>query len=187
MSVIDEIEAIVIRESAITADELLASRIWNALSELPDMDARRSEALRCFEFDIDICARKSASEEATILAEIRPLDIAAAPEVAALVPFANDDCVLVRRYWACPGERLQPARETTGPFHEAARRRFRNDMEKLLECGKVHPYARGLSHVLVSQNTGTLLLNRWIMVRTGTPREQKDFLETIDLLLATRT
>jgi hypothetical protein len=187
MSIVDEIEVVVARESAIMADEPLQSRIWSALSTLPDMDAREFEALRCFEYDIDLCAHASASEEAEILAWIRPFEIAAAPEVAALIPFENDGCVLIRRYWSCPGERLHPAHETTGPFHEAARTRFRKDMEKLVERGKVHPYARGLSHVLVSQQTGTLVLNRWILVRTGTPREQKELLESIDLQLLTRT
>jgi hypothetical protein len=187
MNVIEEVEAIVVRESTITAEEPLQWRIWSALSRLDDMDARELQTLRWFEYDINVCSRESAEEEAAILAWLRPLEIVAAPEVAAVIPFANDDCVLTRRYWACPGERLLPAHETRGPFHAAARMRFRKDMEKLVEHGKVHPYARGLSHVLVSQGAGTLVLNRWNMVRTGTPREQKDLLESIDLQLATRT
>jgi hypothetical protein len=186
MNVIGEVEAIVARESDVKADEPLRSRMWSALSKLPDTDGRELQSLHCFEYAIDVCSRESAEDEAAILAWIRPLEIVAAPEIEAVIPFADEDCVLVRRYWACPGERLLPARETRGPFHEATRMRFRKDMEKLMERGKLHPYARGLSHVLVSQETGTLLLNRWDMVRAGTSREQKDLLESIDMQLATR-
>lgn len=187
MNVIDEIKAIVARESASPSNDPLRWRIRDAISRLPGIDHQEFQALRWLEYDIDISANTSANTEAEILRWLRSLEIVAAPEVAATISFEGGDCVLVRRYWACPGERLLPARVTQGPFREAARMRFRKDMEKLVEHGKVHPYARGLSHMLVGETSGTLLLNAWAIFRSGTPHEQKELLETIDLLLATRT
>src|SRR6185369_6162698 len=140
MNVVEQIKVIVARESAVTTDEPLSWRIWSALSKLPGMDGRERPLVQYFEYAIDVGSREFAEGEAAILAWVRPLEIAAAPEVTAVIPFASDGGVLVRRYWACPGERLLPALETTEPFREAARMRFRKDMEKLIEHGKLHPY-----------------------------------------------
>jgi hypothetical protein len=184
MNVINEIETIVASESARHSDEPLRWRIRSAISKVLGVNASEFSALLWFEYDISLYTRAEADAEAEILAWLRRLEIAAAPEVAAMIPFAHDECVFVRRYWACPGERLEPASATGEPFQEEARARFRKDMEKLVEHSKVHPYARGFAHMLVSETSGTILLTSWSMLQPGTPREQKDFLASIDAQLA---
>jgi hypothetical protein len=184
MNMISEIEAIVARESASHSNEPIRSRIRSGISKILGMDASVFLALRWFEYDISVDTRANADAEAEILAWLRKLDIAAAPEVAAVIPFERDDCVFVRRYWACPGERLAPASATGAAFPEAVQTRFRADMKKLVEHGKVHPYARGFTHMLVSETSETILLDSWSMLQAGTPREQNDFLASIDAQLA---
>jgi hypothetical protein len=60
-------------------------------------------------------------------------------------------------------------------------------MARLAEHGKVHPWARGFAHMYISDRTGTILLNSWPVLRSATPREQRDFLESIDFQLQRRT
>jgi hypothetical protein len=122
--------------------------------------------------------------EAEDLAWLRSLGIASAPEVAALIPVGHG-YVIVRRYWACPGEQLLPVPWTNVVFREAARKRLRRDMEVLVEHGKIHPYAgRGFSHWSVGQASGTIVLDNWYMLRPYSPYEREAFLESIDKLLA---
>ncbi|MEO7735407.1 MAG: hypothetical protein ABIY55_30925, partial [Kofleriaceae bacterium] len=157
MNLVEEVERVAARETATQSDDPVEQRIWNALSTLPDMDASEFLRLRWFEYDIAFNTLAEAAVELEMLAWLRSLDIAAAPEAVASIATGADGCVVVSRYWACPGERLEPAKPTGPPFGEDARRRFRHDMEKLAEQGKVHPYARGFAHMLVSETSGTLL------------------------------
>jgi hypothetical protein len=60
-------------------------------------------------------------------------------------------------------------------------------MGKLVERGKVHPYARGFAHMYVSETSGTILLNAWRVLKTGTSSEQLDFLASIESQLERRT
>lgn len=188
MNVIDEIHAIVARDGANDpndSNEWKGNRIQQAISELQGVESLRTLECRWLEYEIEVHVREPIDAEAEILRSIRTLEIAAAPEVAAIIPFEGG-AVFVRRYWACPGERLVPADSTTSPFALAARERFRRDMGKLAEHGKIHPYARGLGHVLVSGTSGTLLLNSWSVLQSGTPGERKNFLQSIELLLSRR-
>jgi len=182
MNIVEEITAIAARESA-RSDEPIRMRLWDAISKLPGTDASGLRSLRWFEYDISIETRADADAEAEILAWLRSLEIAAAPEVAATIP-CGGRCVLVRRYWACPGERLVQASTEGPPFRAAAWTRFRSDMAKLVATGKMHPYARGFAHLLVGETSGTILLDSWFVLRTGTPDEQRYFLETIDRVYA---
>ena len=188
MNMIDEIKGIVTRESASTSSEQLRWRIRAAISKLPDAISSDNLTSRWFEYEIDVRDQRNVNDEAEILTWLRSLDISAAPEVAAMIPIRGQECVLVRRYWACPGERLlvpDPLDSETWP--EAARMRFLRDMERLAEHGKVHPWARGDAHVYVSDRSGTILLNTWSVLKSGTSDEQHDFLRSINFKLLRRT
>jgi hypothetical protein len=94
--------------------------------------------------------------------------------------------VLVRRYWACAGERLLPVETTNARFREPARRRFRRDMEVLASHGLIHPYARGLRHWFVGDTSGTIVLNSWYALKPFSQREHDELFGWIDDLLASR-
>ncbi len=123
------------------------------------------------------------------LATLRSYSLTVAPEVVGCIPLheENRDGILVLRYAACRGERLRRAHTTSEPFNEAARQRFRHEMQVLADHGKIHPYARGLMHWLVSSETGTLLLAEWVVVRDAEADERRELLEIVDELLARRS
>lgn len=183
MNVIDQLEAIVRLETAAQSGDPLRLRIRQKVAGLPGMAVSEHSKLRWFEYEIDIAARASVEAEAEMLTWLRSLEIAAAPEVAAMIPIEGDNCVLVRRYWACPGEQIRPAKPRGESFREDARTRFRQDMEKLVRHGKLHPWARGHSYMLVSETSGSILLTGWFVLKSGTEQELNEFLESIDFQL----
>lgn len=180
MNVIEEIRKIVEREQASSASDSLTYRIKRAFSELPGAESDENVRHRVFEYEIGMGHRNSVESEAKILKWLRPLNIAAAPELAATIEVDQHNSLSIRRYWSCPGERLIPAEETNEAFAPARWDQFRRDMAKLAEHGKVHPYARGVAHVLVSASSGTILLNAWSVLKDGTEHEKRDFLQSID-------
>jgi hypothetical protein len=189
MNLIDEIKALVAGEQETGADDPIEARlrVREAISGLLGIDSRDDSVPRWYEYEIAVGVRSSVDEEAEILGWLRTLEIAAAPEVAAVFPFGSNS-VLVRRYWACPSEHLiVPEPLYPLPWPEPARTRFRRDMAKLAKHGRVHPWARGLAHMYVSDRSGTILLNAWSVLKTATEREQRDFLESIDFQLQRRT
>lgn len=125
---------------------------------------RRSGSLMHAE-GIDIETMKYAASEAenAMYAWLRSLSISAAPEVIATHRF-GDSCLVVRRYWACPGERLLKLSGSDLKLHEEARRRFAADMQRMFEQGKLYPYIRGDAHWLVSEKTGVIVLSPWLLI-----------------------
>jgi len=189
VNIIDEIGALVAGEPEVGADDPIGARlrVQEAISGLLGVDSRDDSVSRWYEYEIEVGVRSSVEAEAEILGWLRTLEIAAAPEVAAAFPFGSNS-VLVRRYWACPSEHLIVPEPFDGlRWPEAARTRFRQDMVKLAKHGRVHPWARGGAHMYVSDRSGTVLLNSWYVLKTATEREQRDFLESIDLQLQRRT
>lgn len=180
------ITAIVARESASSSTEIERVRILQAISDLPGMDAGDALERRYFEYDIEVQSQPAVDQEVRILASIRSLALAAAPEVAAVIPFGTGS-VIVRRYAACAGERLVPAELTDGRFDVAARERFRQDMAALAASGRVHTYARGLAHWFVSDRTHAIVLNRWVACEPTDPEECARFVKSIDRQLASRS
>jgi hypothetical protein len=182
MNLIDTVTEIVAREVGADSTEPVRVRIRQALSELPDMDARDILERRWFEYDIEVQSRITIDLEVGILASIRSLDIAAAPELVAVVPFGNSG-VIIRRYWACPGERLLPADPNVRPFDVAASERFRRDMAVLAEHGKIHTFARGFPHWFVSERSHTIVLNEWISCTDAKVEECRQFVKSINFQL----
>lgn len=158
-----------------------------ALRGVPWIDASDDPTFRCNEYEIRVGSTASVQEELDALASIAGLALGAAPEVVRAIAVSGRTSVLITRYRACPGERLLRADETHGPFGEAARRRFRDDMQKLVDHGLVHPYARGLVHWLVSSETGHLMLEQWIVIRAGDADDGAEMLASIDRSLARRS
>lgn len=180
MRIIEEIEAIVAREVALQG-ESLEWRIRQAIAQLPGVDSPDIQELRWCEYDLGLKSRADADEESAILSSLRSLDIAAAPEVAAVIPFADDECVFVRRYWACPGERLLDPRTFRGRCSAAQCARYRTDMERLFAHGKAHPWARGFGHMYISEHTHTILLNAWPVLQARDAYDEKlEFLEYVE-------
>ena len=93
--------------------------------------------------------------------------------------------MLICRYDATPGERIFSF-ETTDIFPtEAAQEQIRADMRILAAQGKIHPYARGAFHWLVSES-GKLFLNSWPSVRSCPPAEIEEMKERVDSVLSRR-
>jgi hypothetical protein len=185
MNLIDTVTEIVAREVGADSTEPVRVRIRQAISELQDMDTRDALELRWFEYEIEVQSRITIDLEIGILASIRSLDIAAAPELAAVIPFGNSG-VIIRRYWACPGERLVPAEPSVRPFDVAARERIRRDMAVLAEHGKIHTYARGFPHWFVSEHSHTIVLNQWISCTEAKVEECRRFVKSINFQLDMR-
>lgn len=183
VNIVDTVTAIVARELATASAEAIGVRIRRAISGLPDMDTNLLEQ-RWFEYDIGVEANNGVDLELRILESMRSLDIAAAPEVAAVIPF-DDRSVIIRRYWACPSERLVPA-ESVLPFDTGARERLLRDMSALASHGKRHAYAKGLAHWFVGERTHTIVLNQWITCEEATPEECEHFVRSIERTLARR-
>lgn len=183
MNIVNEIRAIVAREMAAPGRRDEPSRISGAIAALAGEDS--GDILERFyrEYTIQI-----GGEGLRTLAEtfewMRSLEIAAAPEVAALIP-TSDRYVLVGRYWACTEEKLLSVRSENVTFREAARKRFRRDMEVLAEHGKFHPYApRGFFHWFVGESSGTIVMDSWLALRPCSARERDQLLERLDELFA---
>lgn len=94
------------------------------------------------------------------LRQIEPLEISAAPVVAATFSATNAH-VVVLRYWACPGEqRVEP--KNPAVVAEPVRRRFRDDIARLASAGFMHEYAiRGASYWRQAARTDTYVLEDW--------------------------
>jgi hypothetical protein len=187
MSIIEAVKEIVARESSATPADGELGRINLAIRALPNIDGRTTSTQRCREYEIEVGLGHGLRHESEALTRLRSLDIAAAPEVAVLIPL-REGHLIVRRYWACPDERLLPVRETTAPLRAGARARFRRDIEVLLESGYVHPFAdRGFFHWLVGEASGTIVLDTWSVLTPSPELDHEQLLPSIDALLARRS
>lgn len=159
-----------------------------ALVALPGSIAVRTLVVRCSEYEISIGRLSYHAKAAAVLAFVRRLELTSAPEFVACLPLSDEENhgVLVVRYAACPGEQLLPAEETKGPFREKAAHRFVAEMELLASHGKVHPYARGEFHWLVSSKTGTLLMEAWSVLRDAGETECKQVIEVVKGIIERR-
>ena len=187
MDVVGEVNVIVRRAQRAggTATSRLLS-VCEAVRAISDIDATDPITFRYQEYVIVPGLSLHLTREAEILERIRGLEIAAAPELVALVPLAQGEEVLISRYWACPGEKLAPVNSTTAPFWEEATRRLRRELERLADHGMMHPYARGFHHWLVASQTGTLVLNGWSALRPCSREDSNDLLKKVDWLLSNR-
>lgn len=159
------------------------------LRALPGVDVVDHVQFRLEEYEIRLSLLEHLEDVVAALKRVAPLQLAAAPEVVALLPISETQFngALVLRYAACPGERLVKAETVPGPFRPEAAERFRADMRKLAEHGMVHPYVRGLMHWLVSSETGTIVLDEWSVIEAADATESERMLKVVDRLLKSRS
>jgi hypothetical protein len=175
MSTLDDIKAIAAREPD-------APKAWAQIVALPGTEGDTALLPNWNELQLERRAPAAADAEVAILGELRALEIAAAPEIAAVIPFGKT-VLVARRYWACPDERLVHAETPGVKLSDAAKERFRADMLRLIERGKFHPYARSLGHVFVGERSGTIVMNAWTNMRAGDTQELGDARRDLDRML----
>lgn len=158
------------------------------LRKLPGVDVIDLIRVRDHEYDIRLSRLESLEDEVAALQRLAPLQLAAVPELVALIPISETqfDGALIVRYAKCPGERLVRADSTEDAFQPSAAARFRDEMKKLVAAGYVHPYAEDTYHWLVSSETGTIVLEAWGAIQAATPTSSNEMLTAIDQWLASR-
>ena len=120
--------------------------------------------------------------ELEALGRIRELELSVAPHVAGM--FTTDRSqVIVRRYWACKGERLLKANEEPVKLSAPASGKFREDLVRLADAGFMHAAAfRGMTYWLVGERTGTIVLDGWAALQPL--RDREAMFEAIDASLS---
>jgi hypothetical protein len=156
---------------------------FHALTALPGANANWSGFIRCQNLEIGVSTNVDGAESAELFRWLRELDIAAAPELTSYPVGAGEYRVDVLRYWICPGERLIPLAQSHVKLSQGARDRFRRDMERLFEHGKMYPYIRGDAHWLVSAQSGAILLSGWL-VKDSRPKDREEYFESIERTFA---
>ncbi len=117
---------------------------------------------------------------------LRELDISAAPEQVTFRARGGEYEIIILRYWICPGERLLPLAQANIKLSEAARHRFRSDMERLFDQGKLFPYIRGDAHWYVSDGTGAIVLWPWEL-KDARARDRDEYFEAMERTFARYT
>lgn len=146
------------------------------------LERRNGSLLHADSIDIHSVRCSSAEVDNVMFAWLRQLEIAAAPEVVRTYAF-GDNCIVVRRYWACPGEKLIELNGSGLKLKEDARTRFLADMQRLFDHGKLYPYIRGDAHWLVSEKTGVIVLSPWLL-SDAEPKDREEHFESIERTFA---
>jgi uncharacterized protein len=163
------------------------AEVLSLLRSLPGIEPLEGLAFRHNEFEIQVGLVTGSKNTLDALALAAQFSLSAAPALVEYVSIDGREGVLIVRYAACPGERFVRVETTTGPFREAASRRFRAEMKTLIDHGLVHPFVRGPHHWLVSSETGTLVLDSWYALRKCEPEEGAEMLAKVDRQLASRS
>jgi hypothetical protein len=185
VKLIEQITAVVagVRALGLRSEEETA-KIAEAIEALPGMQTDGIEH-RYREFVVQVGWGGGLKNEAAALEHVRPLDLAAAPQAAALLP-TSEGFVLIRRYAACPDETFVNVDRSNVRFSKEASARFRREVHRLFESGVYHPYARGFSHWWVAESSGTIVLDSWFALRRLDEHEHAEQVELIDRKLAER-
>lgn len=152
--------------------DLVYSRLERQSGSLLHADAIDFHSVRC----------SLAEVENVMYAWLRQLEITAAPETVRTYAF-GDNCLVVRKYWACPDEKLIELHDSGLKLKEDARKRFVADMQRLFDHGKLYPYIRGDAHWLVSENTGAIVLSPWLL-EDARPKDRARHFESIERTFA---
>lgn len=185
MSLIEEVTAVVagVRALGLPSEEE-TPKIRDEIAAIPGVATADLEH-RYREYVVQVGWGGGLKNEAAALEHVRPLDLAAAPHAAALLP-TSEGFVLVRRYATCPDEAFVNVDRSDVRFSKAASARFRDEMHRLFDSGVYHPYARGFSHWWVAEPSGTIVLDSWFALRRLDDREHAEQVELIDRKLAER-
>jgi hypothetical protein len=185
LDLVREVTVIVERLGHPQGDDPDLYPMTHALAALPGVDARRPLDIHYREYVVRTALGDDLGEEQALLARIRQLNIAAAPEPVALLPTVEGQVSIVR-YWACPGEELRRLDETKVPLRPEAIERVRHDIRVLTDAGLFHPYARGTYHWWIADPSGTLVLERWGVARQGSDTERSELVESVESMLQRR-
>lgn len=159
MNVFKEIESIALREAESDAP-FLESRIDDAITAMLGPGTGDILEKLYGQYVIRIGGR-GLSNDSEKLTWMRPLEIAAAPELLGLIR-AGNLLVLVGRYWTCTDEQLLDVDPGKQDVSADASARFRHDMVALADHGKYHPFAgRGFAHWRIGAKSGTIVLTSW--------------------------
>jgi uncharacterized protein len=188
-NVTERVTEIVLHVGAVSTatDNKQFLEVIEAVKAIPEFVSIDGREFRYNEFEIWIGQLAHAKEKIDALDALASFDLSAAPSFVSSIPIGSSHCAIVSRYAACPGERLARVETTTGPFREAASRRFRAEMQTLIDHGLVHPFVRGPYHWLVSSETGTLVLDSWYALRECDREEGVQMMEKVDRQLASRS
>jgi uncharacterized protein len=188
LNIRNEIHRIVkyVKSTSVCPDGSKFHEVLASLRDVTGIESLKGLAFRYDEFAIRVGSSQSMEAIAASLAQVAAFALSIAPSVVEIVPLDAFDSVLVTRYAACAGERLAGIETTAAPFREAASERFRADMQKLVDHGLVHPYARGEFHWLISSETGTLVLDSWEALRECSAAEGRELMGNVDRILASR-
>jgi len=182
VNIVEGIRAIAAREAASGAP-YLGSRLDDAIATLlgPGIGDILEKFYRQYVIRI---GGQGLVHDAERLRWLKQLDIAAAPELLALIP-ASGHVVLVCRHWACNDEQMVPVADQTHLVTPEATRRFQRDMQVLADHGKFHAFAgRGLHHWFIGETSGTIVLSDWTVLRPLDPRDRAEVLGAVDRQLA---
>jgi hypothetical protein len=188
-NVTERVTEIVLHVGAVSTatDNKQFLEVIEAVKAIPEFVSIDGREFRYNEFEIWIGQLAHSKEKIDALDALASFDLSAAPSFVSSIPIGSSHCAIVSRYAACPGERLARVETTTGPFREAASRRFRAEMQTLIDHGLVHPFVRGPYHWLVSSETGTLVLDSWYALRECDREEGVQMMEKVDRQLASRS
>lgn len=141
------------------------------------------------EYEITIGMLAAQEDFVASLERLRPLGLACAPEVVAVIPIEDTGprSVLITRWPACPGERLLDMSERSGPASRDACDRLREDMKILAQNGLFHPYLEGDAMFHISSETRTIVVRSWECVERGWKSEIAEMFENLESNIAAWT
>jgi hypothetical protein len=116
---------------------------------------------------------------------LRSLNLAIAPEFIALLPLAQAQSVLVRRYWSCAGETVRYVAQTPMLLRAECIDAAVADLRTLEAHGCVHPHARVFEGWLYGTTSGKLVLANWLSLRRS-DADDEGRLESAEAMLRRR-
>lgn len=121
-----------------------------------------------------------------VLRTLEALDLTLAPRVERVFEASDGVSFVLARYAGCDGE-VVPAGSWTGPCPDTVKRRTVAELERLVEAGWWHPYARqSFKHWVVCTTTGQLALRDWGAIHRTTPERAEGPLADARFLLYER-
>ncbi len=154
--------------------------VLDALTAVPGIRSHHRPVFHYNEYELWAGPLRDIDYLERCLTRVRPLALRVAPEWVTVIPVGADKGVLLLRYPACAGEQLLRVDELEGAFDEQAARRFRHELQTLADHGLVHTYTRGGAHWMVGSETGTIVLDSWHALQSGSPSDRVEMLRSVD-------
>lgn len=155
------------------------------LHALPELENSGYSEFRYHGYEIFTGLTLGLKGEVPALEFLRTFELTCAPEYLTRFDVGDGWSVLVVRYRACTVGRLTPVEDVRGPFSNAAKVRFLDDLQALSERGLYHAYAhRAYEAWRVASDSGMIVLNGWGQgLQRCSPAEAADSRKQIERLL----